>query len=64
MLQRARELAVKGQWHVYDGKDLEAIANEMKELTEQIDKRMTNETNFNDMPYLHGKRKMGKMIQN
>jgi len=38
MLQRMRELAVQGANGVYSEDDLEAIANELKELTEQIDK--------------------------
>lgn len=54
MLQRMRELAVQGANGIYDGKDLEAIANEMKELTEQIDK-ISKDTEFNGIPLLRGK---------
>jgi len=59
MLQRMRELAVQGANGIYDGKDLEAIANEMKELTEQIDK-IANETNFNGIPLFTWKKENGK----
>ncbi len=38
MLQRMRELSVQGANGIYDEEDLVAIANELKELTEQIDK--------------------------
>ena len=54
MLQRMRELAVQGANGIYDGKDLEAIANEIKELTEQIDK-ISKDTEFNGIPLLRGK---------
>lgn len=54
MLQRMRELAVQGANGIYDGKDLEAIANEIKELTEQIDK-IAKDTEFNGIPLLRGK---------
>ena len=56
MLQRMRELAVQGANGIYeegeDG-DLKAIANEIKELTEQIDK-IGRETEFNGIPLLKG----------
>ena len=56
MLQRMRELSVQGANGIYkegeDG-DLMAIANEMKQLTEQIDK-IANETEFNGIPLLKG----------
>lgn len=53
MLQRMRELAVQGANGIYNEEDLEAIANEMKELTEQIDK-IANETEFNKISLLNG----------
>ncbi|QQY79840.1 flagellin [Keratinibaculum paraultunense] len=53
MLQRMRELAVQGANGVYAEDDLEAIANELKELTEQIDK-IANDTEFNGIPLLKG----------
>ncbi len=53
MLQRMRELAVQGANGVYSEDDLEAIANELKELTEQIDK-IANDTEFNGIPLLKG----------
>lgn len=53
MLQRMRELAVQGANGVYAEDDLEAIANELKELTEQIDK-IANDTEFNGIPLLQG----------
>jgi len=59
MLQRMRELAVQGANGIYDGKDLEAIANEIKELTEQIDK-IANETNFNGIPLFTWKKENGE----
>lgn len=54
MLQRMRELSVQGANGIYEKDDLEAIANEMKELTEQIDK-IANETEFNGITLLKGK---------
>ncbi len=54
MLQRMRELAVQGANGIYDEEDLEAIANEIKELTEQIDK-ISKDTEFNGIPLLKGK---------
>lgn len=59
MLQRMRELSVQGANGIYDGKDLEAIANEIKELTEQIDK-IANETNFNGIPLFTWKKENGE----
>lgn len=53
MLQRMRELSVQGANGVYDDGDLDALANEMKELTEQIDK-IAKETEFNGIPLLKG----------
>lgn len=53
MLQRMRELAVQGANGIYEEEDLKAIANEMKELTEQIDK-IGRETEFNGIPLLKG----------
>lgn len=56
MLQRMRELAVQGANGIYeegeDG-DLKAIADEIKELTEQINK-IGEETEFNGIPLLKG----------
>ena len=54
MLQRMRELSVQGANGIYEKEDLEAIANEMKELTEQIDK-IGRDTEFNGIPLLQGK---------
>lgn len=53
MLQRMRELSVQGANGVYAGEDLKAISNEMKELTEQIDK-IGKDTEFNGIPLLKG----------
>lgn len=53
MLQRMRELSVQGANGIYEDDDLEAIANEMKELTEQIDK-IAKETEFNGITLLKG----------
>ena len=53
MLQRMRELAVQGANGIYEEEDLKAIANEIKELTEQIDK-IGRETEFNGIPLLKG----------
>lgn len=53
MLQRMRELAVQGANGIYEEDDLKAIANEIKELTEQIDK-IGNETTFNGIYLLKG----------
>lgn len=56
MLQRMRELCVQGANGIYeegnDG-DLKAIANELKELTEQIDK-IGRDTTFNGIHLLKG----------
>jgi len=52
MLQRMRELSVQGANGIYDDGDLEAIANEMKQLTEQIDK-IANDTEFNGINLLN-----------
>ena len=53
MLQRMRELCVQGANGIYEEDDLKDIANEMKELTEQIDK-IGRETEFNGIPLLKG----------
>lgn len=56
MLQRMRELSVQGANGIYEegkGGDLEAIANELKELTEQIDK-IAKDTHFNGIYLLRG----------
>ena len=56
MLQRMRELAVQGANGIYEeGEegDLKAIANELKELTEQIDK-IGKDTTFNGIYLLRG----------
>ncbi len=53
MLQRMRELSVQGANGVYAKDDVEALANEIKELTEQIDK-IAKETEFNGIPLLRG----------
>jgi len=53
MLQRMRELAVQGANGIYDDKDLSAIADELKELTEQIDK-IARDTEFNGITLLKG----------
>jgi len=53
MLQRMRELSVQGASGVYAEKDLEAIANEMRELTEQIN-MIGRDTEFNGIPLLKG----------
>ena len=47
------ELAVQGANGIYEEEDLKAIANEMKESTEQIDK-IGRETEFNGIPLLKG----------
>ncbi|MCF6466581.1 flagellin N-terminal helical domain-containing protein [Clostridium sp. Cult2] len=57
MLQRMRELAVQGANGIYEeGKegDLKAIADEMKELTEQINK-IGEDTTFNGIYLLRGR---------
>lgn len=53
MLQRMRELSVQGANGIYDGEDLTAIAQELRELTEQIDK-IGNDTEFNGITLLKG----------
>lgn len=52
MLQRMRELSVQGANGVYDEGDLSAIAEEIKQLTEQIEK-IANETEFNGINLLN-----------
>ena len=53
MLQRMRELSVQGANEIYEGDDLTAIANELRELTEEIDK-IGRETQFNGIDLLKG----------
>lgn len=53
MLQRIRELAVQGANGIYEEDDLEALAGEIKELTEQIDK-IGQDTTFNGIYLLKG----------
>lgn len=53
MLQRMRELSVQGANGIYAEEDVSAIANEMKELTEQIDK-IGKDTEFNGINLLKG----------
>lgn len=53
MLQRMRELSVQGANGIYGDEDLQAIANELKELTEQIDK-IGRDTTFNGIHLLMG----------
>lgn len=53
MLQRMRELSVQGANGVYEKDDLNAIGEEMVQLTEQIDK-IANDTEFNGIPLLKG----------
>ncbi len=53
MLQRMRELSVQGANGVNDKDDLEAIRNEIIQLTEQIDK-ISEQTEFNGIKLLDG----------
>lgn len=53
MLQRMRELSVQGANGIYAEADISALANEMRELTEQIDK-IGNDTEFNGITLLKG----------
>lgn len=53
MLQRMRELSVQGANGVNDKDDLEAIRNEIIQLTEQIDK-ISEQTEFNGIKLLNG----------
>jgi len=62
MLQRMRELSVQGANGVYTDGDLEALANEIKELTEQIDK-IANDTEFNGINLLDGTVSGGLRLQ-
>ncbi len=62
MLQRMRELSVQGANGVYDGEDLKAIAEEIKQLTEQVEKIAT-ETDFNGIKLLDGTNTDGLRIQ-
>ena len=56
MLQRMRELSVQGANGVYDEGDLNAIVDEIKQLTEQIEK-IANDTDFNGINLLNGQDK-------
>lgn len=62
MLQRMRELSVQGANGVYAKEDLEALANEIKELTEQIDK-IAKDTEFNGIDLLNGSVSGGLRLQ-
>ncbi|NLJ77786.1 MAG: flagellin [Tissierellia bacterium] len=53
MLQRMRELTVQGANGIYEEGDLKALADEIKELTEQIDK-IGRDTTFNGIYLLRG----------
>lgn len=53
MLQRMRELSVQGANGIYKDDDLKAIGNEIKELTEQINK-IGEDTEFNGISLLKG----------
>lgn len=53
MLQRMRELSVQGANGIYEKDDLTAIANELRELTEEIDK-IGKQTQFNGIDLLNG----------
>ena len=53
MLQRMRELSVQGANGIYKDDDLTAIANELRELTEEIDK-IGRQTQFNGIDLLNG----------
>lgn len=53
MVQRMRELSVQGANGVYSETDLEAIANEIDQLTQQVDK-IASDTEFNGIPLLKG----------
>ncbi|HHV38988.1 MAG TPA: flagellin [Tepidimicrobium sp.] len=53
MLQRIRELTVQGANGIYEREDLKALADEIKELTEQIDK-IGQDTTFNGIYLLKG----------
>lgn len=52
MLQRMRELSVQGSNGVYAKEDLDAIYNEIEQLTEQIEK-IAKETEFNGISLLN-----------
>ncbi|MBU5437168.1 flagellin [Tissierella sp. MSJ-40] len=56
MLQRMRELSVQGANGVYEDGELEAIHNEIEQLTEQIDK-IAEESDFNGIKLLDGSKK-------
>ncbi|WP_406244055.1 flagellin [Tissierella carlieri] len=58
MLQRMRELSVQGANGVYEEDDLDAIANEMRELTEQIN-MIGRDTEFNGIKLLNGENPSG-----
>ena len=58
MLQRMRELSVQGANGIYQPGDLESIANEILELTKQIEK-IGKETNFNGIDLFTGSDNLG-----
>ncbi|WP_353095013.1 flagellin [Tissierella praeacuta] len=62
MLQRMRELSVQGANGVYEEEDLGAIANEMRELTEQIN-MIGRDTEFNGIKLLDGSNTSGLRLQ-
>lgn len=62
MLQRMRELSVQGANGVYDEGDLTAIADEIEQLTEQIEK-IANDTDFNGIKLLDGSNTDGLRLQ-
>ena len=61
MLQRMRELSVQGANGIYQEGDLEAIANEILELTKQIEK-IGEETNFNGIDLFKGEKTVNFQI--
>lgn len=63
MLQRMRELSVQGANGVNDKDDLEAIRNEIIQLTEQIEK-IGEETEFNGIKLLNGMKDENDIIIN
>ncbi|MFA5577022.1 MAG: flagellin [Tissierellaceae bacterium] len=62
MLQRMRELSVQGANGVYADEDLNALSNEIRELTEQIDK-IASDTEFNGIKLLNGEVSGGLRLQ-
>lgn len=53
MLQRMRELSVQGANGIYQQSDLDAMASEIRELTEQVQK-ISEDTEFNGIKLLDG----------